>query len=281
MMLKPLVRLLISQGVTHSEFSETAKDVYVEVGIRHFLQADSINQSRIAVITGLTRKEVKRVLVRAQKSESFDRTFSRPSRLLTGWHSDPQFLGPYGVPLELKYEDSESSDVPSFKELCRIYGADMSPKAMLDILIDSGAVVEVETGEYKAVRRGFMPSALAPELLERFGYVAHDFFSTAARNVAKEPGDRGLLERVVRSSQPLSPDTIEEMTDYLKENGQEFLEKIDNWIVQHSEADDSPEEERRISGLGIFHYIESPEDKESFRDLLLERGLKLDDETPD
>ena len=60
MMLKPLMKLLISQGVTHGDFSEAAKDVYVEVAIRHFDKSSRVNQSRIAILTGLTRKEVKK-----------------------------------------------------------------------------------------------------------------------------------------------------------------------------------------------------------------------------
>ena len=52
MMMKPLVRLLISQGVTHADFSESAKDVYVEVAIRSFCETKKINQSRVAVLTG-------------------------------------------------------------------------------------------------------------------------------------------------------------------------------------------------------------------------------------
>ena len=34
MMLKPLVKLLISQGVSHADFSAAAKDVFVEMAIR-------------------------------------------------------------------------------------------------------------------------------------------------------------------------------------------------------------------------------------------------------
>lgn len=276
MMLKPLVKLLISQGVSHSDFSDAAKDVYVEVAIRHFSENRRINQSRIAVITGLTRKEVKRVLVRAQRSEQFDRSFSRPSRLLTGWHSDPRFIGPYGVPLDLPY-DSGAQDAPTFKELVRIYGADMSPKAMLDIVIGSGAVVEIEEGLYKAVRRGFTPTALSPELIERFGDVAHDFFSTAARNIEKKSSADALLERVVRSSRALSPPAIEQLTVFLKENGQLFLEKIDNWLVARDDDDVEPDQVKAITGLGMYHYIESAEDKSSLKDLLLERGLEVED----
>ena len=43
MMLKPLIRLLISQGVSHADFSEAAKDVYVEMAIRHFDDSEKVS----------------------------------------------------------------------------------------------------------------------------------------------------------------------------------------------------------------------------------------------
>lgn len=279
MMMKPLIRLLISQGVTHSEFSEAAKEVYVEMAIRHFMVDERINQSRVAVITGLTRKEVKRVLVRAQRSEYHSSSFSRPSRLLTGWHSDPKFIGPYGVPLDLPY-DSDDKSVSTFKDLVKIFGADMSAKAMLDILVGSGAVVESDSGVYRPVRRSFEPTPLSPELLERFGYVAHDFFSTAARNIEKTRSEDKLVERVVRANRPLSKTGIRKLSEYLKEHGQRFLENIDNWIVALKD-EDVPEEEKANTGLGMYHYVESQGDKASLRQLLADRGWEIEEEESD
>ena len=52
MMLKPVVKLLVSQGVTHGDFSEVAKDVYVDVAVSEFDKSSKINQSRIAILTG-------------------------------------------------------------------------------------------------------------------------------------------------------------------------------------------------------------------------------------
>ena len=45
LLLKPLVRLLIAQGVTHADFSETAKEVYVEIALRHFDAEGKVNRS--------------------------------------------------------------------------------------------------------------------------------------------------------------------------------------------------------------------------------------------
>lgn len=274
MLLKPLAKLLISQGVTHSDFSEAAKEVYVEMAIRHFMVDHKINQSRVAVITGLTRKEVKRVLDRAQRSEYHNRSFSRPSRILTGWHSDPRFIGPYGVPLDLPY-DSSDEEVNTFKDLVKVFGADMSPKSLMDILVTSGAVVEVEDGIFRPMRRSFEPTPLSPELLERFGYVAHDFLSTAASNIEKTEAREKLVERVVRANRPLSASAIGRLSEYLKENGQQFLESVDNWIIALQDSDDK-EEEISETGLGMYHYVESKKDKTSLRALLIERGLEVE-----
>ena len=271
MMLKPLVKLLIAQGVTHNDFSEAAKDVFVEMAIRHFEKEDRINQSRVAVLTGLTRKEVKRVIVRAYTAEVHGKGFSRPSKVLLGWHSDPVFVGPYGIPLDLPYDSSE--DEPSFKSLVRTYGSDMAPKQMLDVLLASGAIIETDEGRYKALRRTFEPKALSPQLLERFGDVAHNFFSTAARNIEKKSSSDSLFERVVAATRPLTPKEIELFSEYIKHHGQGFLEKVDNWIVSLPEA--RSKEDTQETGLGMYHYVESKEDKGSLRDLIIERGLAI------
>jgi hypothetical protein len=275
-MLKPLIRLLISQGVSHADFSEAAKDVYVEMAIRHFDDSEKVNQSRVAILTGLTRKEVKNVIDRAMTTTSHGKNFSRPSRVLVGWHSDPKYTGPYGVPLEIPYE-STLKDQPSFKELVRAYSGDMAPLQMLKELIRVGAVVQLDNGNYKVLRRNFEPERLSPELLERFGDVAHNFFSTAAANIEKSEQGAGFFERVVYAEEPITKEIIAQFDLYVKTRGQEFLEELDNWFVRKQEEADN-KQERFDTGFGMFHYVESKEDKQSLRGLLVERGLDSDKE---
>lgn len=278
MLLKPLIKLFINQGVTHGDFSDVAKDVYVEMAIRHNMEGEKINQSRIAILTGLTRKEVKNVLERARGSESSGKGFSRPSKVLLGWHSDPKYLGPYGLPLQIPYDPNDDK-FPSFKELVRIYGADMAPRQMYEILLKSGAISEPEPGIVKVNRRSFEPASLSPELIERFGNVGHNFFLTAAGNIEKKSQGGALLERVVSATKPWTEDKLQELVELSKEHGQGLLEYIDNWIVsEEKNFRELPEEEERETGLGIYHYIESKEDKSSLKELLVERGLDLREE---
>jgi hypothetical protein len=276
MMLKPLVKLLISQGVSHGDFSEAAKDVYVEVAIRHFDKAAKVNQSKVAILTGLTRKEVKNVIDRAIRSDPQDRNYSRPARVLAGWHSDPRFLGPYGVPLEIPYESSVEGGSPCFVELVKTYSGDMAPRPMLKELMRIGAVVETDKNMLKVLRREFIPEALSAELVERLGQVAHNFFSTAAKNIEKSAPDEGVFERIVFAENGVTESTVTLFDQYVKHRGQEFLEELDNWFVAREKLEkDVP---RTIqTGFGMYHYIETPDAKSDLKELLIERGLEVQD----
>jgi len=273
MMLKPLVKLLISQGVSHGDFAEAAKDVYVEVAIRHFEKSKKVNQSKIAILTGLTRKEVKNVIDRAMSSEPYNKNHSRPSRVLAGWHSDPRYIGPYGVPLEVPY-DSVGTDGPSFTALVKTYSGDMAPRPMLKELVRVGAVVELENKTLKAVRRDFEAEALSPELVERLGKVGHYFFSTTAANIEKKEQGSGNFDRRVYTEDGLTAESIREFDTYMKRRGQEFLEELDNWFVS-KEKSDKGKPDRKGTGICLVHYVVNKEDEKDLRDLLVERGLEI------
>ena len=274
MMLKPLVKLLVSQGVSHGDFSEAAKDVYVEVAIRHFDKSSKVNQSKVAILTGLTRKEVKNVIDRAMRTDAHSRNYSRPARVLAGWHSDPRFLGPYGVPLEIPYESSVEGGSPCFVELVKIYSGDMAPRPMLKELMRIGAVVETDKSMLKVLRREFIPEALSAELVERLGQVAHNFFSTAARNIEKSAPDEGVFERIVFAENGVTPITLNLFDEFVKQRGQEFLEELDNWLVAREKLE--KEVPRTIqTGFGMYHYIETPDAKSDLKELLIERGLEV------
>ena len=277
MMLKPLVKLLVSQGVSHGDFSEAAKDVYVEVAIRHFDKSSKVNQSKVAILTGLTRKEVKNVIDRAMRSDPHSRNYSRPARVLAGWHSDPRFLGPYGVPLEIPYESSVEGGSPCFVELVKIYSGDMAPRPMLKELMRIGAVVETDKSMLKVLRREFIPEALSAELVERLGQVAHNFFSTAARNIEKSSPDEGVFERIVFAENGVTPNTVALFDEFVKQRGQEFLEELDNWLVAREKLEKGVP--RTIqTGFGMYHYIETPDAKSDLKELLIERGLEAQEE---
>jgi len=271
LMFKPLVRLLIAQGVTHAEFAETAKEVYVETALRHFERDGRVNRSRVAILTGLTRKEVKNVIDRALASDQKEKTFSRPARVLTGWYSDPRYQGPYGIPLELPY-DGAGGDEPTFVDLVKQYSGDMAPRQMLNQLLESGSVVEVE-GRYKAVSRTFTHAQLSPELIRRLGSVGYRVFSSAARNIDRQDEVDRHFDRMVFADDGCTDEVISLFDEYVRTRGQEFLEELDVWFSSRKDLNKKGEA-RKETGLYMVHYVEEEDELLNLQTLLEARGIE-------
>ena len=101
--LRPLARALLRAGIGYREFAEISKTAFVDVATKDYgIRGRPTNISRVAVMTGLTRKEVRRLRT---KSESGDETdISRPmpmAVILHRWYTDPSFLGRDKNPLPL------------------------------------------------------------------------------------------------------------------------------------------------------------------------------------
>ena len=273
-MLKPLVRLLISQGMSHAELAEAAKDAYVEMAIRYGGTDKKVNQSQIAILTGLTRKEVKNVLDRALESDTVPVKQSRPTRVLTGWFNDPDYTGPYGIPIELQY-DSQGTEEVSFVKLVKTYSGDMAPRQMLNELIRSGCVLEVAKGRFKAIKRDYQHKQLSPELIHRLGELGYRIFSTAATNIDTETLGRGYFDRNVFADEGCTEEVIDQFDGVIRNRGQELLEELDIWLAANQKKP-KPGQSTKNTGLYMIHYVEKPDESQTLRELLTEHDVDMD-----
>jgi uncharacterized protein DUF6502 len=255
--MQPLVRILVRNGVSFGEFSEVLKNVFVEVAERDFsLPGRKISQSRIAILTGLTRKEVakQKAILDSGGALNVESNLNRVTRVLVGWHTDPDFTGPYGMPLELAFESTSGS---SFVHLVRKHSGDMAPRAMLDELLRVGAVEKLTTGAYKVVMRAYIPEKfLHPDALQRFGEVVRDFVNTYEFNIGKRPG-LGRFERIVFADDGLREELLPAFDALLRAKGQTLLVELDNWIsAQEVSATAKNKGSKRVrTGVGIYHFL--------------------------
>jgi hypothetical protein len=134
--LAPLIRVLLRNGVTWSDFTEVAKEVFVQVAREDYgVQGRPTNTSRVALITGLSRREVTRVkdvLLGERPREAA--APSRISQILTAWHVDPQYVGPDGRPATLP----AVGDGPSLATLLKQYAGDTPHGAVIKELEELG-----------------------------------------------------------------------------------------------------------------------------------------------
>jgi hypothetical protein len=254
-LLHPLVRILIRSGISFGETAEVLKTVFVEVAGRDFNLPDrKTSLSRIAILTGLTRKEVaKQNEILRSGALNFDSNLNRVIRVLEGWHNDPTFTGPYGMPMDLPFESSTS---PSFSTLVRQHSGDMAPRAMLDELIRVGAVEQTAAGAFKVLVRVYIPRDFHPDALHRFGDVVRDFVNTYEFNMDKQPG-KGRFERIVFADDGLREDLVPAFDALLRAKGYKFLLELNNWIsAQDNVSTRGGKGSRRIkTGVGVYHFV--------------------------
>ena len=61
-LMRPIIMLLLRNGVTYKEFALLCKSIFVEAAAADYgIRGRPTNVSRIAVLTGIDRKEVKRI----------------------------------------------------------------------------------------------------------------------------------------------------------------------------------------------------------------------------
>jgi Family of unknown function (DUF6502) len=256
-LLQPLVRILLRRGISFAELSEVLKSVFVEVADRDFnIPGRRMSQSRIAILTGLSRKEVakQKAILDSGEALNFVSNLNRVSRVLVGWHADPDFTGPYGMPLDLPFE---STSAASFVELVRKYSGDMSPRAMLDELLRVGAVEESTTGAFKVVTRAYIPESLRPDAIERFGEAVRDYLGTAEFNMERKTVGPGRFERVVFADDGLRQDLLPAFEALIRMKGQALLVELDNWMsAQELSSSAKNKSAKRVkTGVGIYHFL--------------------------
>jgi len=264
-LLHPLVRILLRHGVSYGEFADSVRGAYIDIAQNELVPPDRPQtESRIAILTGLQKREV--VRIRNMDGNDDDAVgLNRIARVLQGWSQDPQYLGPYGLPLEVPFEGI----TVSFEKLVEKYAGDVSARALLEELARVNAAVEMDDGYVRLVNRTYLPAPLDPVGLERLGNIVNYFIDTVDFNLQKKRQGAGRFERYAMTYEGLSPEAFEQFDALIREKGQELLEVLDDWFGQYETKGGHklPNDQAIKTGVGIFHFIEKspppPKDEQS------------------
>jgi hypothetical protein len=253
-LLRPLVSILLRNNVSHRTFAELAKLVYVEVANADFkITGKKQTTSRIAILTGLTRKEVQRLLAQSPGTKSVsEEEYHRASRVITGWVRDPDFGDGKGHPHPLRIEGKRAS----FSELVKRYSGDIPVRAMLDELLRVGAVKQLKDGRICLLSRGYIPQKGPVEKLQVLGADTADLIATIDHNLYQKPTKPRFQRKVMYDNVPA--EAAREFRTLAAAQGQELLEAIDRWL-SHRDRDVNPASKgtgRVRVGLGIYHFEE-------------------------
>ena len=249
--LAPLVHVLLKSGVTWQEFSDVARSAYVDVATKRFgKRGRPTNVSRTSLLTGMTRREVRRqreLLELPQEEQAPEVT--KASLVLSAWHQDADFVDAAGQPLLLQFD----GDAPSFTALTRrAASSDVPPATLLKELRAAGAVNELPDGRLQAMKRNYIPQALDAKLVHLWGTAVTDLARTGDHNLTRKSTQAARFERTANNL--VDPAVLPEFQVFLEKEGQAFLERADAWLTQHEISDADAEQKERVRlGVGVYH----------------------------
>jgi hypothetical protein len=249
-LLEPIVLLLLKSGITWREFSDLAKVKFVQVATNEFgIRGRPTNASRVAILTGIDRREVRKLRTESSEQPVFAPGFmSKPTQVLDGWFHDPDFRDPSGEPRELQVSEGDDS----FAALVRRYVPGIPHVAMIKELRAVGAVEELSDGRLRALKRSYIPRELTDNQIRLWGSVLEDVGTALEHNLTRNPPERTRFERRALSL-TVERRSLPEFEAFLSTEGQAFLERIDDWLAAH-QADNSGEDAPTPLRLGVGVY---------------------------
>lgn len=249
-LLSPLVRLLLRHGISHAEFSNWAKQAFVHEAEKHFSvdEKKKPTVSRIAVVTGINRKEVKRLQELPEEERVSLSRNNRAARVVTGWLQDTEFLNAEGKPKPLNYGTADEG----FNLLVKRYSGDVPVRAILDELVRVGTVSRDKDDAVTLIRSGYVPHESKEEMLRIFGESATDLLDTLDHNLSSDAGHSRFQLSVVYDN--ISSKSLQQFKQLSRTKATELLKELDRFLsAKDKDINENIEEEGRYrTGLGIY-----------------------------
>jgi hypothetical protein len=241
-LLRPLVRILLNHGVPFDTFQEIARWAYVEVAEKDFeLPGRKQTDSRISVITGLTRKDVARIRkVEKPEDRAAALSYNRAARVVSAWVREYPMEGTVsGVsPLPLEGPDSLS-------DLIRRHSGDMPVRSVIDELLRVGAIHIRDTDEAQLVQRHYLPPPGQRRKLVYLGDDVADLIATIGHNLEVPPEQAFFQRKVFYDNIP--QEHIAAVRAVARKRGESTIDALVHDMASH-DRDATP----RIDGTGRF-----------------------------
>ena len=212
---------------------------------------------RVLLATGLSRRQLidvcERNLQRLSGPAMPARFRSLPhfeplEHIIARWATHPAYLD-VGKPMRLRLKGKR----PSFQSLVRSVVPSSSASFVLRAL-KRRRLVRVDRNGRAVLLSRFHPARVDGAVdIETITKMAIDFLRTYELNLLKNPPmGHGLFQRyaqMLNSDARLAPT----FNKYVREQGQLFLETIDEWLVRHQPKKSSARPKKRVRlGVGIY-----------------------------
>ena len=254
--LRPIARILLRFGIGFQEFSEISKTAFVDVATNDYgLRGRPTNISRVAVMTGLTRKEVRRIRIKIEAGNQLVFLKTTPmSEIVHRWHGEDEYLDSSGRPLILPF----AGDNATFSSLVRKYGGDIPPGAMRTELKRVGAVEDDKQGNLKVLSRSIHPKLHHDKLITAVLHGLYPMITTIAYNVNPDRQDEAWIQKSVYTQSIRNSDIPRlRRISFDRLNG--IVETIDDLFMAYETLHDQNESQNDENTvvIGVFYFEEN------------------------
>lgn len=180
-LMAPLVRWLLRNGVAYGALADALKPVFVEAARAELARAGkSPTASALSVLSGVHRKDVRALEAspRTPGAEAPSKGVPLASQVFTRWLADKRLRTRDGQPRALP----RSGPAPSFEALAREVSQDVHPRTVMDELIRLG-LVRLDGETLTPVSTAFIPDRKLDELTALFAANAADHLAAAVHNL--------------------------------------------------------------------------------------------------
>ncbi len=251
--LGPLVRLMIAKDVRHPEISDHLKRLFVEEASAHFaIDGKRVTDSRISILTGLQRRDVKRL--RDMPREATPVSMGPVARAILLWTTGPDWQDPNARPKVLNRRGDGDT---SFETLVARISKDIHPRTLLDAMLTEGVVELDPLGDKVTLKDDAYLPKTGDAQLDYLGANLGDHAKAAIGNISAPAGAAPFFERAAHFNQ-LSEDSTQELDRLARRLQTEALQKIAMQAVRLQERDtDNPSATYRFR-CGAYIYHDTP-----------------------
>lgn len=250
-LLRPLVRVLLAHSIAYPFMANLLKAIYVEVATEEFrLQGRPQTDSRISLLSGVHRKDVKRLRPEAIQEQTIPPAVSLSARLVKLWTTDPQRLDETGRHRPLLKLASEGGD-ESFEALVSSVSKDIRSRVILDEWLRSGVAYIDADGRVCLNTEVFFKAGRSEDKAYYFGQNIHDHLEAATHNLLGQSPQ--FLERAVQFN-ALTPAAVEELAVLSKKLGLQALDAIGKRAAELAERDKAAQDARQRMSFGVYYF---------------------------
>ena len=250
-LLRPLVRLLIRAGITFPVLEDLLRSLFVDVAQNDLLpDPKSRTDSRISLLSGVHRKEIRRLRLAPQMLTETPAIVTVASQIIARWLGNPPWTDPDGTPLPLP----RAGDAVSFERLVESVTKDMRPRAILDSWLAEG-IVSIDAEERVVLNEAaFVPQPGQEAQLFYFGRNLHDHIAAACANITAS-GAAPFVDRSVHYDH-LPADVAERLAAISREAAQKMLLEINRAALRMTDGQAPDTQATRRVNLGVYLYLD-------------------------